>query len=153
MSRRLIELSHVIRDGMITYPGIPGPQISDHLSRADSRGHYAPGTEFQFGRITLVANTGTYLDTPFHRYADGVDLAEVAIDAVADLDGIVIPVTETDSPAIDRAALTAHEVTGRAVLIHSGWDRAAEPPGSPMWSPTPAPRRGFRAAGEGRACR
>ena len=122
-SRRLVELSHVVRDGMITYPGLPGPRIEDHLSRAGSHGTYAPGTEFQIGRITMVANTGTYLDTPFHRYADGADLAAVGVEAVADLDGVVIRLTGAGDPVIDRAALAAHEVTGRAVLIHTGWDR------------------------------
>lgn len=121
--RRLVELSHVVHDGMITYPGLPGPQISDHLTREDSRAVYAPGTEFQMGRITLVSNTGTYLDTPFHRYADGPDLAGVPVDAVADLHGIVVRLTGTHDPAIGRAALAAHEVAGRAVLIHTGWDR------------------------------
>jgi kynurenine formamidase len=122
-TRRLVELSHVLHDGMITYPGLPGPRIEDHLSRAESRGHYAPGTEFQIGRITLVSNTGTYLDTPFHRYPDGDDLASVRIETVADLDGVVVRLTGAESPAIERAALAAHEVAGRAVLIHTGWDR------------------------------
>jgi kynurenine formamidase len=122
-SRRVVELSHVVRDGMITYPGVPGPRIEDHLSRDDSRGRYAPGTEFQIGRITMVATTGTYLDTPFHRYPDGADLAAVPVDAVADLDGVVVRLTGAGSPVIDRAALAAHEVTGRAVLVHTGWDR------------------------------
>jgi kynurenine formamidase len=121
--RQLVELSHVLHDGMITYPGMPGPRISDHLSREDSRAFYAPGTEFQMGRITLVSNTGTYLDTPFHRYHDGADLAGVPVDAVADLDGIVVRVTGADSPMIDRAALATYQVAGRAVLIHTGWDR------------------------------
>lgn len=121
--RRLVELSHVVQDGMITYPGLPGPLISDHLSREDSRAVYAPGTEFQLGRITLVSNTGTYLDTPFHRYRDGADLAGVPVDAVADLHGIVVRLTGTHDPVIGRAALAAHEVAGRAVLIHTGWDR------------------------------
>ena len=121
--RQLVELSHVLHDGMVTYPGLPGPRISDHLSREDSRAFYAPGTEFQMGRITLVSNTGTYLDAPFHRYRDGADLAGVPVDAVADLDGIVVRLTGADSPVIDRAALTTHQVAGRAVLIHTGWDR------------------------------
>lgn len=120
--RRLVELSRVLHDGMITYPGLPGPRIEDHLSRADSREHYAPGTEFHIGRITMVSNTGTYLDTPFHRYQDGADLASVRIEAVADLDGVVVRLTGAGNPTIERAALAPHEVTGRAVLIHTGWD-------------------------------
>lgn len=121
--RQLVELSHVLHDGMITYPGMPGPRISDHLSREDSRALYASGTEFQMGRITLVSNTGTYLDTPFHRYRDGADLAGVPVDAVADLDGIMVRLTGADNPVIDRAALVTYQVAGRAVLIHTGWDR------------------------------
>jgi kynurenine formamidase len=122
-ARRLVELSHVVRDGMVTYPGLPGPQVSDHLSREDSRALYAPGTEFQMGRITMVSNTGTYLDTPFHRYRDGADLTGVPVDAVADLDGLVVRLTGADSQVIDRAALVTYQVAGRAVLIHTGWDR------------------------------
>ena len=76
-ARRLVELSHPITAGMVTYPGLPGPEITDHLSREASRANYAPGTEFQIGRISMVANTGTYLDTPFHRFADGADLAGI----------------------------------------------------------------------------
>src|SRR5215212_3731953 len=87
---RLVDLSHVVEDGMITYPGLPGPVITDHLSREASRERYAPGTEFQIGRIDMVANTGTYVDAPFHRYADGADLAALPLPSLADLPGIVI---------------------------------------------------------------
>src|SRR4051794_550140 len=76
VTRRLLDLSHIVRDGLVTYPGLPAPRIPDHLSRAASRERYAPGYEFQIGRIDMVANTGTYLDTPFHRFADGHDLAD-----------------------------------------------------------------------------
>ncbi|NUS73549.1 MAG: cyclase family protein [Corynebacteriales bacterium] len=122
-SRKLVELSHVVRDGMITYPGLPAPKISDYLTREDSRKKYAPGTEFHMGRITLVSNTGTYLDTPFHRYANGADLADIPVGAVADLEGVVVRLTGSDLRAIDRTAIAAHSVTGRAVLIHTGWDQ------------------------------
>ena len=77
--REPVELSHVIRHGMLTYPGLPGPEISDHMTREDSRSHYSPGTEFHIGRISMVANTGTYVDTPFHRFPDGADLAAVPL--------------------------------------------------------------------------
>src|SRR5262245_47644743 len=90
--RRLIELSHPIRAGMVTYPGVPGPEIADHLGREASRAYYAPGTEFHIARISMVANTGTYLDVPYHRYPDGADLAGVPIEATADLDGLVVRV-------------------------------------------------------------
>jgi len=121
--RRLVELSHVIRDGMITYPGLPGPEISDHLSRAASREVYAAGTEFQIGRISMVANTSTYLDTPAHRYDGGTDLAGMDVARLADLDGLLVRVTGAGRREIDRALLAPYDVAGRAVLIHTGWDR------------------------------
>lgn len=102
---------------MITYPGLPGPEITDHLSREASRARYAPGTEFHIARISMVANTGTYLDTPSHRFAGGADLSRVELEKLVDLDGIVI---ESAGRAIGRSA---HEVNGRAVLFRTGWDR------------------------------
>jgi len=122
-ARRVVDLSHPIRHGMVTYPGLPGPEIGEHLTREESRSHYAPGTEFSIGRIAMVANTGTYLDSPFHRYGDGADLAALPLSRMADLDGVVVRVTGAASRAIDRAALLPYEVAGRAVLIHTGWDR------------------------------
>lgn len=119
---RLVELSHVIRDGMVTYPGLPGPQISDHMSHDASRANYAPGTEFQIGRISMVSNTGTYLDTPWHRYADGPDLAGVQLEKLVDLEGVLVR-PPADVQAVDRLLLAPYEVAGRAVLIHTGWDR------------------------------
>ncbi len=118
---RLIELNHVIEDGMITYKGLPAPIICDYLSRVASRDIYAPGTEFQIGRIDMVSNTGTYLDTPFHRYPDGDDLAALPLDRVTDLPGILVR-APTDG-AIDADAFTRIEFRGFAVLIHTGWDR------------------------------
>jgi arylformamidase len=118
-SRRLVELSHRIFDGMTTYPGLPGPEITDHLSRRDSIGRYGPGTTFQIGRISMVANTGTYLDVPFHRFAEGDDLAQVPIDRLVDLPGILIGV---GSRQIGVDLLRPYEVGGCAVLFHSGWD-------------------------------
>ena len=122
-ARRLIELSHPIQHGMVTYPGLPGPEITDHLTRAASRPHYAPGTEFQIARISMVANTGTYLDTPFHRLAEGADLAAVALSSLADLEGIVVRQPGGAGRAIDRDLLADFDVRGRAVLFHTGWDR------------------------------
>ena len=88
----IVDLSHAFGDGTVTYPGLPGPVISDHLSRADSRERYAPGTEFQIARIEMVSNTGTYLDTPFHRYPDGHDLTGLDLARCADLPATVIHV-------------------------------------------------------------
>jgi hypothetical protein len=90
--RRLVELSHVIKDGMVTYPGLPAPRISDWLTWEASRQRYASGTEFQIAEITMIANTGTYVDVPSHRWAEGTDLAGTALDRLADLPGIVVRV-------------------------------------------------------------
>lgn len=122
-NRRLVELSHVIRAGMVTYPGLPGPEIRDHLSREASRAHYAPGCEFQIGRIEMVSNTGTYVDTPFHRYANGADLARVPLDRLVDLQGLVVRVEPAAGRAIDRSTFAPLDVAGKAVLVHTGWDR------------------------------
>ncbi len=117
----IIDLSHVIEDGTITYPGLPGPVISDHLSREASRERYAPGYEFQIGHIDMVSNTGTYLDTPFHRFPDGHDLSGLDPARVAAVPGLVV-----DGGAgqeIGVAALEGLNVAGRAVLFRTGWDR------------------------------
>ncbi|RJL32548.1 cyclase family protein [Bailinhaonella thermotolerans] len=119
-----IELSHPITDGMTTYPGIPGPEITDHLSREDSRGVYAAGTEFHLGRISLVGNTGTYLDTPFHRYEGGADLAAVSLDRLAGLPGHTVRAEGLPHVGVERfKALEDADLSGAAVLIHTGWDR------------------------------
>jgi arylformamidase len=119
---RLVDLSHVVVHGRETYPGLPAPIISDHLSRADSRSHYAPGTEFQIGRIEMVANTGTYLDSPFHRYADGDDLAALRLEQLADLPGVVVDATGTGR-CIDVASLPGGDLRGHALLFRTGWSR------------------------------
>jgi arylformamidase len=118
---RLVDLSHPIRDGMITYPGLPAPVIGTNLSREDSRQRYAPGTEFFIGSISMVGNTGTYVDAPFHRYPDGADLAGLPLSALTDVPGVVIRVA--GGRAIDVLALDGVDVGGRAVLFHTGWDR------------------------------
>ncbi|HLY57380.1 MAG TPA: cyclase family protein [Stellaceae bacterium] len=120
---RLVDLSHTVEHGMVTYKGLPAPLICDFLSREASRSHYAEGTEFHIGRIDMVANTGTYLDTPFHRYAHGVDLAGLSLDTIADLPGVVVRVTGGEARAIDRESFEGVEIAGRAVLVHTGWDR------------------------------
>jgi arylformamidase len=123
-SRRgtLVELSHVIRAGMVTYPGLPGPEITPHLTREASRGRYSPGTEFAIGRISLVGNTGTYLDSPYHRYPGGADLAAVPLERTTDLPAVVVRVTGTRQRGIDVGALAALDVRGAAVLLHTGDD-------------------------------
>ncbi|WBB64969.1 cyclase family protein [Micromonospora sp. WMMD812] len=119
--RRLVELSHVIGDGMTTLPGWPAPRIGDWLTFAASRANYAPGTEFRVARIDMIANTGTYLDTPAHRWADGVDLSGVPLDRLVDLPGVVVRVP-AGTRAVDRLMLAPYDVAGRAVLLHTGWD-------------------------------
>jgi arylformamidase len=118
--RRFVDLSHTVEHGMVTYPGIPGPELSEHLSRAASRSHYAPGTEFHIGRISMVANTGTYLDTPFHRFDGGSDLAGIPLEAVA---GLRIVLIDAPGPSIGRDALPDGDLAGSAVLFRTGWDR------------------------------
>jgi arylformamidase len=122
-STRLVELSHVITEGMTTFPGLPGPEMTRHLTREASRSHYAPGTEFEIGRISMVGNTGTYLDSPYHRHADGADLARLPLTALADLPAVVVRVTGSASRGIGVGALAALDVAGCAVLLHTGWDR------------------------------
>ena len=119
---RLIDLSHEIEDGMITYPGLPAPKIRDWLSREASNARYAPGTTFQLGMIDLLANTGTYIDAPFHRYAEGKDIAGYALEAVANLDGVVVHGADRGR-AIDADVFGGGEVRGKAVLVHTGWAR------------------------------
>jgi arylformamidase len=118
-----VELSHVISAGMTTYPGLPGPEITEHLSRADSRANYAEGTEFSIGRITMVGNTGTYLDSPFHRYADGTDLAGLPLQRLADLPAVVVRTAGGGARGVDVGALAVLPVAGHAVLLHTGGDR------------------------------
>ncbi|MBQ1074557.1 cyclase family protein [Micromonospora sp. C31] len=118
--RRLVELSHVLTDGMTTLPGWPAPRITEWLTREASRASYAPGTEFQVGRIDMIANTGTYVDTPAHRFAEGADLATTPLDRLADLPGVVVRVP-AGTRAVDRLLLAPYDVAGHAVLLHTGW--------------------------------
>jgi arylformamidase len=122
-AQRIVDLSHIIADGMVTYKGLPGPHICDFLSREQSAANYDGGETFQIGRIDMVANTGTYLDSPFHRYAEGADLAELGLASLADLPGIVVRRPWENGISIDADAFHGREVAGKAVLIHTGWDR------------------------------
>jgi arylformamidase len=119
----LIDLSHSIEHGMTTYPGLPAPLICDYLSREASRARYAPGVEFQIGKIEMVANTGTYLDSPFHRYADGKDLAGLPLEKLAGLEAVVARLLTGAPRAIGWDAFEGLDVAGRAVLVSTGWDR------------------------------
>ena len=115
-----IDLSHDIEDGLITYPGLPAPVIKDYMSRESSKPNYAEGVTFQIGQIEMIANTGTYVDSPFHRYPDGSDLADLSSRSLANLHGIVIRCTES---AIKQELLDNVDVYGAAVLFHTGWDK------------------------------
>jgi kynurenine formamidase len=119
---RLVDCSHEVVDGMTTYPGLPGPTITTHLSREDTAQRMAPGISFQIGRIDMVANTGTYIDSPWHFHADGPDLAGLALTRIADLPAVVVHLDGHDG-GIDVGALPAGEYEGHAVLFHTGWDR------------------------------
>jgi kynurenine formamidase len=119
---RFVELSHPIASGMTTVPGLPEPVIDEFLTREASRARYAPGTEFSIGRITMVANTGTYLDTPFHRFADGYDLSQLPLERVADLDGVVVDLPD-GAASFGAGQFEGLDLHGRAVLLRTGWDR------------------------------
>jgi len=118
----LIDVCHTIDDGMITYKGLPAPVITDHLSREASKKHYATGTEFHIGKIEMVANTGTYIDSPFHRYPDGTDLAGLDLYTLANLDGLVVRHDDKYKREIDVDSIKALDVKGKAVLFQTNWD-------------------------------
>lgn len=118
---RLLDLSHTVEAGMVTYKGLPGPVITDHLSREASRPLYAGGTTFHIGKIEMVANTGTYVDAPFHRWEDGADLSRLSLASLAGLDGVVIAAPHAHGLAVNEDFLEGVEIRGRAVLVHSGW--------------------------------
>jgi len=118
----LVDVSHTVEAGMITYKGLPAPVITDHMSREDSQSHYALGTQFQIGRIEMVANTGTYLDSPFHRYEEGKDLAALDLSSLANLDGLVVRTVGSAQRGISAGDITSVDVRNKAVLFHTGWD-------------------------------
>ncbi|WBU36916.1 cyclase family protein [Homoserinibacter sp. YIM 151385] len=121
-SRRVIDLSHPIREGLLTYPGLPEPVITPHLTREDSRGRYAPGTEFRMDVMTLIGNTGTYLDSPFHRYEGGADLAGLPLDSLVDLPAEVLHLRDLGTRGIPPEVFHDRELRGAAVLLDTGWD-------------------------------
>jgi len=121
---KLIDLSHTIEEGLITYKGLPAPIICDFLTREHSRTMYAEGTEFQISKIEMVANTGTYLDSPFHRFADGMDLSELDLRSLASLEGVAVRVpVDEHGRAIGPESFAGLDLAGKAVLVHTGWDR------------------------------
>jgi arylformamidase len=120
---KFIDLSHEIEHGLVTYPGLPAPIICDYLSREQSRQHYAPGTEFQIGRIDMVGNTGTYVDSPFHRFASGMSLAELPLESLAEIPAVVVRPNMNGRRDIDATHFEKIGCTGRAVLVQTGWSR------------------------------
>ena len=120
---RLIDLSHVIEDGMTTYTGLPGPHLCDYWTREASAANYDDGSTFQIGRIEMIANTGTYVDSPFHRFAGGKDLSELPLESLADMEGLVVRRPFDQAIAIDVDAFAGLDVRSKAVLVHTGWDR------------------------------
>jgi kynurenine formamidase len=119
--KQFIDLGHTVEHGMITYKGMPGPVVSDYRSRESSREYYAEGTEFHIGRIEMIANTGTYIDAPFHRFPAGKDLSQLPLQSLADLPGIRI--TVEDRRAVDVNVFRGKDLAGKAVLVHTGWSR------------------------------
>ena len=122
-AKAIIDLSHVIEHGMTTYPGLPGPHVCDFWARESTAANYDDGSTFQIGRIDMVANTGTYLDSPFHRFADGSDLSELDLKSLADLPAIVVRRPWENALATDAEHFNGLGVRGKAVLVHTGWDR------------------------------
>jgi kynurenine formamidase len=120
---KFVELSHTIEAGMITYKGLPGPIIYDHLTREESSKFYAEDTEFHIGKIEMVANTGTYIDSPFHRYEQGTDLSRLPLNSIAYLEGVLIRLQYTPGRIITEQELIGIGVQGKAVLIRTGWDQ------------------------------
>jgi arylformamidase len=120
---KYIDLSHIIEDGMETFKGLPGPVICDYWTRESSKGFYEDGSSFQIGKIEMVANTGTYVDAPFHRFEHGCDLAGLALENLAHLEGVVVRNPCEDGLASDVALFEGLDVRGKAVLVATGWDR------------------------------
>jgi kynurenine formamidase len=120
---RLIDVSHTVEHGLVTYKGLPAPVVCDYLGREESRKQYAPGVEFHIGKVEMVANTGTYLDSPFHRYADGADLAGLALERLAALDAVVVHRPFNQGRAVGPDAFRGFDVRGKAVLVRTDWDR------------------------------
>ena len=120
---RFVELSHVIREGLVTYPGLPAPTFTPHLTREESKARYAPGTEFAMDIITMIGNTGTYLDSPWHRYEGGTDLAGLSLETLVDLPTEVFHLQDATDRGIPASVFWDRDVAGKAVLLHTGWDR------------------------------
>jgi kynurenine formamidase len=120
--KEYIDLSHDIRSGEVTYKGLPAPLVCDYLSRLDAEKQYAPGVTFQIGKIEMVSNTGTYIDTPFHRFEHGHDLSQIELNRLTDLEGIVVETPYKRFPQIEYDCFKGLPLKGKAILVHTGWD-------------------------------
>ncbi len=120
--KKLIDLSHTVEDGLVTYKGLPAPIICDYLSRENSKAHYDEGTTFQIGTIEMCSNTGTYLDSPFHRYEDGKDLSELPLEWLANLEGIKFILPQGEA-SVGASLFGNVDLKGKAVLIETGWSK------------------------------
>ena len=120
---RFVDLSHVIREGLVTYPGLPAPVFTSHFTREDSRAKYASGTEFAMDLITMIGNTGTYLDSPFHRYEGGTDLAGLELDTLVDQPAEVFHLRDATERGVPATVFLDRDLAGKAVLLDTGWDR------------------------------
>lgn len=137
-TRRIVDLSHPIRAGLVTYPGLPAPMITPHMTHEGSRGKYAPGTEFAMDIVTMIGNTGTYLDSPYHRYSSGPDLAGLDLATLVGLRAEVFHLEDAwdaQNRGIGVAALADRDVRDAAVLLHTGWDRLFGTPDYAVGSP------------------
>lgn len=150
-ARRVVDLSHTIHAGLITYPGLPAPVITPHLTREDSRARYAPGTEFAMDVITMIGNTGTYLDSPYHRYADGGDLASLDLSTLVGLRAEVVHVDDSASRGVPAEVFFDREVAGAAVLVHTGWDAHFGTPAYASGAPYLTEEAAAYLAGQGAA--
>jgi kynurenine formamidase len=121
-TRRIVDLSHVIESGMTTYPGLPAPVITTHTAREESAQRLADGVSFHIPAIQMVANTGTYMDAPFHYHADGPDMATLALERLIDVP--VVVVRAGGERAIGPQAFPdVAALAGHAVLVHTGHAR------------------------------
>ena len=118
----IVDLSHPIRPDMQTYPGLDPPQLRTVISRSVSARRLDGGVAFEIEALTLVGNTGTYLDAPFHYHADRADIAELPLQRLVNVPIVMIR-------AVGLIAVHAElfgdpsRLWGAAVLVHTGWSR------------------------------
>jgi kynurenine formamidase len=118
--RQFIDLSHPVEAGMETYRPLPTPQVVVHNDYDASR--YDGKSEFLIASLHLCGNTGTYVDSPRHRYRKGVDLAGLPLERLADMPVVVVDATGVDR-AIGPYALPGGSLEGKAVLFRTDFSR------------------------------